>query len=182
MKGVPSRTQRKRAGYSMVELLLVMLLLCIFALTVATLIQSGAQAYHTINGNMGSEAGARIALSYINVRIRQNDAAGALSIAKAMGGDALVFAETYDGADYYTWIYYSDGALMEAPLLNKDEAPDISKSELIANIDGFDIAFDETTCLLSYGVYYTRDTQAGQVRMRMNGSSLLKAGVVSDWR
>lgn len=129
----------QKRGYTLMELTLVMLLLALFAITVMVLIQSGSTAYRKIADNRSAETNARVALSYLDVRLRQNDAQGALSLREnPLGeGNALVIHEEYDGFVYDTWVYFLDGTLYECSLLDEGDMPRVDISAPIAQLDGY---------------------------------------------
>ncbi|MEA4889481.1 MAG: DUF4860 domain-containing protein [Clostridiaceae bacterium] len=106
---------RRRQGYTLIELVLVMFLLILIAFYVFTLTGIGSQTYLRLNAKQNETSDLRIGLSYINVQVRKHDAADALSIRKDPfeGGPALVVSQVLDGETYLTWIYIHDGYLCE---------------------------------------------------------------------
>ena len=69
-------------GQSLVELIVVMVMLSILGTVILSLMRTGGTAYKRIHDNFTSENEARIALSYITIKIRQSDT----SDAHAFGG------------------------------------------------------------------------------------------------
>ena len=138
-KSAKSINPNHKRGYTLVELLLVMLLLALFGITVVTIIQSGSVAYAKVADNRAAESDARIAVGYIDVRIRQNDVQGGLQlVGNPLGeGNALIFRELIDETIYVTWIFYVDGVLYECPLLYDHEVPTLPICQPIATLDDF---------------------------------------------
>jgi type II secretory pathway pseudopilin PulG len=99
----------------LVELVMVMLLLALFGTTIYTLIVSGADTQARITARKDAQADARVALSYINVRLRQNDAAGKIAVEplELTGENAIVIRERGFDFQYDTWIFCSEGTLYE---------------------------------------------------------------------
>jgi type II secretory pathway pseudopilin PulG len=143
-------------GYTLVELLLVMMLLLVFGVTIFTLIYSGSETYQRISNNRNAESDARIALSYLNVKLRQHDYAEGLDVKPFPGTDrdALVlYDQTLDG-NLETWIFWSEGQLLEC-LISEGETPDVNLSFTIVDIENFEIAYDRQTRVVTGAVTYT---------------------------
>lgn len=102
-----------RGGYSLIELMLVMLLLIIVAVSVFLLTSAGSSAYARLSENAGASSDLRIALSYIDVRVKKIDGIGQVSICPAPfgGGQALLLSQTIEGSDYETYLYVDQGNL-----------------------------------------------------------------------
>lgn len=134
-----TRDSQANKGYTLVELMLVMLLLALFGIVIMTLIQSGSTAYAKVVENRNAESDARIALNYLDVRLRQNDELGAVRVEEnPLGpGNALVITEEYDGVNYHTWVYFLDGTLYECALLLEGEEVQVDRSEPIAQLLDF---------------------------------------------
>lgn len=132
-------TPEHRRGYTLTELMLVMLLLALFGITVMALIQSGSSAYKKIADNRTAETNARVALAYLEVRLRQNDAQGSIAIKENpfAPGNALVLHEQFEGEVYDTWVYFLDGTLYECNLLPAGEPPSVELSSAIAQMEEY---------------------------------------------
>lgn len=155
-----------RQGYTLVELVLVMLLLALFGVTIMTLIQSGTTAYQKIVDNRDAESDARIAINYLDVRVRQNDERGAITVRQnPLGeGNALVIRERYDEIDYYTWVYFLDGKLYECALLLDTEQVSVERSVSIASLRAFSFAMQEGGVLHQYAEYAYSTAQDEEIR------------------
>lgn len=133
-----------RDGYTLIELLLVMMLLLVFGVTIFTLIYSGSETYERISNNKNAQSDARIALSYLNVKLRQHDYADGIAVKPfpGTGQNALVLYDYNVDGDLETWIFWSEGKLLEC-LISPGDVPDEALSFTIVDIEGFQISYDE---------------------------------------
>ena len=118
-----------------IETITVMLLLVLFAFVVFIVIDAGSNAFEEITTDKQSTMSARVSYSYISMKVKQNDEAGAVSVYKTQYGDTLRIENT----DYTTHIFYTEGALYEC-VTKKDTAPTLGAANKISSLDGFNIA------------------------------------------
>lgn len=132
----------KNKGYSLIELIFVMVLLILFGLTTFTLVIAGSNTYGKLTNTRNSNSELRVALSYVNMKVRQNDSLNSISIQMASKGkgNAVVISKVMGGKPYETWIYCSKGVLREA-LVKKGVRPSEELSTEIAVISGFKAYF-----------------------------------------
>lgn len=126
-------------GRSQTEVLAVFVLLLLLGISIFTLASSGAAAYRRTERTRMVQGELRIAMSFLQMKVRQSDAAGAIYLAPnpVNGTTALVLSETIEGIAYETWIYHDAGVLREALILAGDP---------VDNTVSFDIAHvDEVT-------------------------------------
>ena len=71
---------RRRGGYTLIELALVLMLLILVASVVFTLAGTGSRTYLRIAAKQNQASDMRTALSYIDVQVRKHDVRDALSI------------------------------------------------------------------------------------------------------
>lgn len=142
-------------GSTMVELVMVMLLLALFGVTTYTLVHSGTQTQARILQEKDAQTEARIVLSYIKVKLRQNDASGKISVEKAeiTGKDAIVIKDRTEDYAYDTWIFCHDGMLLEC-LMPPDEQPTELSSFYIADAEKLDTTFDPDSGAITNTLYY----------------------------
>ena len=147
--------KKNHKGSTLVELIMVMLLLILFGITISTLIHSGGEAQEKIISEKNAQIDARIALSYLNMKIRQNDSAEKISIEKTeiTGENAIVIKVRYDSMyddwiGYDTWIYWADGFIYEC-LTDPGEQPEIGLSFRIAEAGRFDTAINENGAIVN---------------------------------
>ena len=149
--------------------LLALLLLCVFAACVLSVLLAGAGTYRKLTARDRASYDSRTAPQYLATRIRQADRQGAVSVRAFEGRDALVLTEEIDGELYETCIYYCDGYLRE-----------------LFTTAGADLAPEDGEKILPAGSFlaYADDPAEGQLRLRIqtdNGNweeltLLLRAG------
>ncbi len=103
MKQGKNRTHR-------IEGLVALLLFCIFAACVLTVLLTGAKEYRQLTQRDQAAYRRRTCAQYIATRVRQADYLGGIRVAPFGESDALFLKEN-DG--YVTRVYWHDGYLME---------------------------------------------------------------------
>lgn len=105
---------RRRINVS-VESIMVILLLIVFAAAICVLIFEGSRTYRTIINNKNQDENVRIALSYVNMRIKQNDIEDSITIDPSGNQGSSVLILTHHGEEegLYSYIYHRDGILWE---------------------------------------------------------------------
>jgi len=93
--------------------LAVLLLFAAFAVCVLSVLLTGANAYRRLVQRDQHSYAHRTAAQYLTARIHQNDRQGGVQVRPFGDGDALVFPEQIDGADYETLVYCHEGWLRE---------------------------------------------------------------------
>ncbi len=147
---------KNEKGSSLVELVMVMMLLILFGATIYTIIFMGSSTQDRIIKEKDAQIEARIAISYINVRLRQNDAQGKISIMQnpVNNQNSIVIHDNYEGTLFDTWIYWSDGVLKECLVYPGEEVTDEPGMYTpIANISGFDIQIKDDGSLYNKVTY-----------------------------
>lgn len=104
-----------RRGYTQIEVFLVMLLLCAVSFLVFATVSASSRAYAGLSARQEREAALRVGFSFLDVKIRKNDWAGAVRVDANpfASGDALVIRSESEGHWFETWIYCLDGGLFE---------------------------------------------------------------------
>lgn len=117
------------------ESVLVMIFLIIFAVASCSMIVQGSKSYNKILLNKENEENARIAFSYINMRIKQNDVKGKIYIKKQCvdNQDALVIEHSDDEEGYITYIYFDNNKLLEC-YTDKETKPTVELSSEVVSI------------------------------------------------
>ena len=135
---MPITDRGNKKGYTLLELIFVMALLTMFGVTAVTLVISGSKAYEAVVHVKDDNAEVRIASSYINMKIRQNDLSGNIHVTESPvgSGKAIVIEEKSGSTVYETWIYWDTGKLREG-YVAQGEKPKNEISFTIAEIDGF---------------------------------------------
>ncbi len=147
-----------KKGNSNIELIMGILLLVLFTASFFTLITTGSNTEKRILEQNEIKANARIAQSYINVKLKQNDKAGKISIKENPDTqkNALVISNVVDGEKYDTWIYFKNGNLLESTTL--ENVPPVDKEAYkIAKIDGFEIKKEDQKVVSSISYFYNNE-------------------------
>lgn len=104
-----------RGKTNTLETLLVTIMLILLTAAVFSLVAAGGETYGKILKNRDELGRARIAISYINVKVRQNDQAGAVYLSGDVipGLKTLVIKHKGELEGMYTYIFHENGALFE---------------------------------------------------------------------
>lgn len=123
-----------------IESMVVMLVLVLFAFVTFLVIDAGTNAYDKIIHEKQSTASARVAYSYVNMKVKQNDVDDNVNVLETEFGNTLKI----DIADtaFSTYIFFSDGALYECVTKN-DRLPSIAAANKITTIDGFEVFLED---------------------------------------
>ena len=130
-------------GDALVELVMVMMIMVLFGASVYAMIAAGSNAQEKIMRQKEQQVEARIALSYMNVRIRQNDARGKITIQpNGVNGQNAVLIRERDDEVFFSpfdrWIYWSDGVLKECMVDPGEPVNDFPGMYTpIAEVEGF---------------------------------------------
>jgi len=176
-------------GNTLIEMIMVMTLLALFSVTIYTLIFAGGQTQQKIQANKDAQVDARIGLNYINVKLRQNDAAGWIDVRTnpLTGGDAIVISRP-DFAPYEMWIFFCEGErtyldgetgemvteafgeiregfydYAELTALDADKENLLELAICIIAADGFRTVMDAETGAITNTVLYTYDGKAKEL-------------------
>lgn len=122
-----------------IESMIVMFVLILFAFVVFLVIDSGTNAYYKITNDKLSTESARVAYSYINMKIKQNDSSGSIKVVQTEFGDTLKI--DIEDSEFSSFIFYSDGFLYEC-LTKRDGEPSIGASNMITKLGGLKIYKD----------------------------------------
>lgn len=164
------RNGPKQRGSVSVETVAALFLLLVLGIGIFSLAVSSTSAYSRIYDGQNLQSELRVALSFIQMKIRQNDVMQAVRVEEnpVNGGPAIVIRETYDDEVYETWIYQDEGKLREALML-EGEAPANELSFEIADADGFTAELDNN--LLNFSVWLAQE----DTRLKMESSILLRS-------
>ncbi len=155
----------RRSKAIAIESVIVMVVLIMLAFVVFLVIRSGTGAYEEILDQKQNTESARVAYSYINMKIKQNDSDSLISVTQTKYGNTLKI-DTGDG-EFTTYIFFSDGALYEC-LTKSDMQPETDAANRITSLSGFSISMDgsyiDIVCLSVNGE--NRQTVRGTVGLR----------------
>lgn len=96
-----------------VDWMFTLTLFGLFVVAALTLVVIGAQVYRSTADSMNQNYTSRTALSYVTEKVRQSDAAGAVSVGKIGEDTALILRQEIGGEAYNTYIYCHDHSLKE---------------------------------------------------------------------
>ncbi|PKM68027.1 MAG: hypothetical protein CVU95_05105 [Firmicutes bacterium HGW-Firmicutes-2] len=118
-----------------VESIMVILLMIVFAISISVLIYQGSQTYKTILRDKELAENNRIALSYINMKIKQNDTKDAIYLDRFMPFSQDVLVISHHGLEkgLVTYIFFYENALWEC---YTDGTLDLTISSKIIDIKG----------------------------------------------
>lgn len=142
----------------LIESFLVILLIIGLCVSVVVLMNAGRKTYSRIIENSSQMENARIALSYFNMRIRQNDVKDSVSFVENAidGQDSIIIRHTGVEDGMVTYIYYKDGALRENYVMT-DIEPDPEGSEIIIGLGGLTIQYEPSNNFYKITVEYMQD-------------------------
>jgi hypothetical protein len=129
-----------RGRTSTLETMLVTLILILLTAAVFSLLAAGKETYGKILKNRDDLGRARIAISYINVKVRQNDQAGAVYLSEDIipGVNPLVISHKGDLEGMYTYIFHVNGALFEC-FIEEGIFPGMDNAIKVCYVDDFSI-------------------------------------------
>lgn len=136
---------KQMSGRTQTEILAVFTLLLLMGLCIFSLAAAGSSAYRKTDESRSAQVEVRVAMSFIQMKIRQSDAADSIRIEPnpINGDNALVLSETLSGQRYDTWIYHDGGSLREAFVLS-GEIFDNGEAFPVADLDGFEILSNQS--------------------------------------
>lgn len=104
--------KRKQQNHT-IDILFVITLFCVFAVSVVMLTGTGAKVYQRIVNDMSENHNSRTACSYVFNKIHQADKNGAVSLGDYAGMNSVLMLEEIDNINYCTYLYCYDGNLCE---------------------------------------------------------------------
>lgn len=99
--------------HHMVDILFVLSLFCVFAVSSVLLILFGANIYKKTVQQMDSNYTSRTSIAYITEKIRQSDTANSIYLTSQEETQVLMLINTINGIPYATSLYEYDGYLHE---------------------------------------------------------------------
>lgn len=167
---------RRRSGYTLIELVLVLMLLVLVASMVFTLAGTGSQSYLRLMAKQSQSADLRTALSYLDVQLRKHDSIDTLAIRPDpfSGEPALLISQDAGSQTFLTWIYLLDGYLYELTVAEGTKVTSDMGSRIVP-IDDLDLEPLEHGAIR---VTLTRQSP-GQAIIRGSRTVALRAGGIA---
>ena len=103
----------KKTGEHKIDTIFVLIIFCVFALSVLMVLMLGASVYKKMNEITRDGQDERMLLSYIWTKVKNVDEAGSIYIGDFHGLNALYLDEEYNSTQYRTVIYHYDGWIYE---------------------------------------------------------------------
>lgn len=122
----------KENGRHMIDILFVLSLFCVFAVSSVVLILFGADIYNKTVSSMNDNYASRTSVAYITEKIRQSDRFDSIRIDDSLGYERLLMTRTIDGMEYATSLYEYDGYLYELFARTDIELPIDAGQQVIA--------------------------------------------------
>ena len=152
------------------ELLLVLLVFCIFAVGSLFLSAAGANSYKETAAIMQTNYDLRTGVLYLTEKTRQNDVAGSISVRQFNGSDALVLTEQVTGRGFETWIFVYDGMLCEQMIASGAQI-ELSAIQNIMPMKSMILSLDTTTQMLRIDLETVEgDTSSTTLVLKSQGS------------
>lgn len=128
----------KNDNRHMVDVLFVLTLFFVFALSALTLVILGANVYRTTVDHMDSHFNTRTSYAYISQKLRQSDIDDCIYVSTFGDSPACVMTEEVNGSVFNTYLYEYDGYLYEL-LTRADMNMEPSAGTKIMEISSLDI-------------------------------------------
>lgn len=122
----------KENGRHMIDLLFVLSLFCVFAVSSVVLILFGADIYNKTVSSMNDNYASRTSVAYITEKIRQSDIYNSVKIDESLGYERLLMTRNINGIEYATSLYEHDGFLYELFARTDIELPIDAGQQVIA--------------------------------------------------
>ena len=152
-------------GFSVIELLVALAIISLLGSSLIAIVGAGSDAFRHVLSDRDAQAEARIAVSYVTVKLRQNDARGRVSIEKSDSeeypGNVLKIIQPTGTDSLFIYFVKADGADLPGQLVEKySTAPGVGDphgANVIAEISGFSVSYaddDETGTQISVAAHY----------------------------
>lgn len=103
----------KKEQHHTVDVLFVITLFLVFAVSVVMLTGTGANVYRNIVNSMSENYDSRTSFTYVINKIHTSDTDGAVTLGTYDGLDAVLISEEVSNVNYCTYLYYYDGYMRE---------------------------------------------------------------------
>ena len=142
----PTLEEMKGIEHHIIDILFPISLYFVFTVSALTVLLLATNVYRTTTENSALNFNANTSLSYITEKIHQNDTEGAVSIGSFDGHQALILKQHYNDTEYVTYIYVSEGNLME--LYTKSSADvDVGSGKVILPLQSLDMEMSQSNLL-----------------------------------
>ena len=122
----------------MVNIMLPVALLLMFAVSALAVLLFATRAYQSIVRNSAQNDASRTALSYVSEKIHRLDAAGEISLDTVEGREVLVLVQEHGADRYTTYIYVYDQELKEL-FVKEGTSVSLSSGRTVMEVERFDM-------------------------------------------
>lgn len=122
----------------MIDILFVLTLFCVFAISALTLVTLGANIYQRTVDHMETNFESRTPYSYITQKVRQADQLDSVYVGSIDGNDALLIKQEIGDTLFTTYLYEYDGYLCEL-LTRADQTLSANAGSQIIEVESFAI-------------------------------------------
>jgi hypothetical protein len=130
----------KTTGGQKIDTIFVLIIFCVFALSVLMVLMLGASVYSNMTDITRTGQDERTLLSYVWTKVKNGDDAGSIYVGEFCGLPALCFDEEYGELQYQTAIYHYDGWVYE---LFYEKGYDFSPEDGVQIMEIDDLRFEE---------------------------------------
>ena len=125
----------KRPARHVIDMLFVLALFLLFALSATALIVLGADVYERNASRMEDNYSLRTAGAYLTEKLRRTQVTGSVAIGEIDGRHALLLCEDINGISFTTYLYVHDGELTELFARSELDPPASSGTGILPVMD-----------------------------------------------
>ncbi len=123
-------------------------LLGVFSVLALFAVIAGARVYHGVADTAEENYRVRTAMTYVAGKVRKTDANGQIAVLQADGTTVLTLREEIDGAQFETYIYYTEDGICEY-FGRGGQAFSTAYGEKIVDAAGFSVSLEDGCLHLS---------------------------------
>lgn len=153
------------SGSRTVNLLLPILLFCVFVLSAAAVVLFSARIYQRTVTSGSENFDDRVSLAYVTEKVHRSDVGGGVSIGNFDGCEALVLTQEINGTEYITYLYQYGGSLRELYVKSGTSASAESGTAILP-LEGFHVEMLSDKLLYAQCVTGTGETVSGCICLR----------------
>ena len=151
------------------DVIVVILLLCVYTTSALLLSVIGAQVYRQTADTMRYNYNNRTSILYIAEKVRHNDLVDSVRIDRVNGADALVLVERQSGRNYEVWMFVQDNILYEGVFAPGDWV-DTSLCQSILPMESMRVSWLEGSMQMIHVSLVTIDGQTDSIDLMLRTS------------
>ncbi len=149
-----------------VDILFVLTLFCVFALSTLAVVYIGSRVYSSTVDTMDINFNNHVTLDYISQKVHQSDIGGNIEIKDIEGLNVLCIHEVINKQSYTTYIYNDNHQVMEL-LINDEESFDKDNGSILMEVEA--LSFQVKDSLLSVSLSIHGKTHQSYISLRKGG-------------